>query len=203
MRITSQSTAVAGMLLALGLLMVGLPAGLIAAFSADGPVPPGVWALAALVGLPGALIVWFSGRRLVQRVRFGAWSLECPDEGGRLGQPLEATLLPPRVVHPSGEVQCRLVCLHTTGVRSSSPAAGSARASARLVDVPWSLPPVSLDPHSGLRLSLPLPASGLASSRSRTASVEWKLSVTVPVDGATHELEFEIPVRAGAGGLSP
>ena len=95
MRIKSQTTFVAGMLLVLGIVMIAMPVGMIYGTSAEGPVPGGVWI-----------------------------------------------------------------------------------------------------PQMGLPITLPLPEFGLGSTRGRKATVEWKLSVKIPDDATTHEMEFEIPINA-------
>jgi hypothetical protein len=197
MRIKSQTTFVAGMLLFLGVVMLAMPVGMIYGTSNDGPVPAGVWIVAALFAPMGMLIAYLSGKQLVQRMRFGRWEVECPDGGGRLGQPLEVKLVPPQVVNPTGEVACNLVCFRSTGVRSSSQRAGSTRGSAKLFDTSWTLRAATFHPQVGLPITLPLPEFGLESTRGRKATVEWKLSVRIPADGTTHEMEFEIPISEG------
>ena len=202
MRIKSQTTFVAAMLLFLGVVMIAMPAGMFYGFSKDGPVPGGVWFIAALFGSLGLLFAYLSAKQLVRRFRFGGWEVECPDGGGHLGQPLEVKLVPPQVVTPTGEVEVNLTCIQSTGSRSSSQRSGATRGTATLFDTKWSLRPGTLHPQMGLPLTLPLPEFGLGSTRSRGTNVEWKLSVKVPADGATHDMEFEIPIN-GVGTRSP
>jgi hypothetical protein len=199
MRIRSQTPFVAGMMLLLGILMCAMPLGMMRAFAADGPVPAGVWALAALFGVPGALCVFLSAKALVARVRTGPWELECPAGGIELGAPRLVQLMPPTVVVPKGEVECTLTCIRSTPRRHAASTGGlhesSGAGSRRLFDTSWSVPWSRLDPGTGLPITLPMPQSGMPSRRGRDGNVEWKLSVTVAVDGTAHALEFEIPVR--------
>jgi hypothetical protein len=200
MRIRSQTSFVAGMMLLLGFVMLAIPAGMIRAFAADGPVPAGVWALAVLFGGPGLLFAGLSVRALVRRGRLGPWELECPDGGIELGEPRLVQLMPPRVVAATGDVECTLTCIRSTprgGARSTGGVHEPAGAgSQRLFDTSWSVPASTSDPKTGLPITLPMPQSGLASRRGREGNVEWKLSVRLAVDGSTHEMEFEIPVRS-------
>ena len=199
-RIRSQTSFVAGMMLLLGILMCAMPLGMMRAFAADGPVPAGVWALAVLFGAPGALCVFLSAKALVARARTGPWELECPAGGIELGAPRLVQLMPPRVVAPKGDVECTLTCIRSTPRQGPASTGGvhdpSGAGSRRLFDTSWSVPASTLDPRSGLPISLPMPQSGMPSRRGRDGNVEWKLSVTIAVDGTEHALEFEIPVRS-------
>ena len=177
--------------------MIAMASGLIYGFGKDGPVPPGVWIVGALFAPLGLLLAVFGARHLLQRARFGGWTLECPEGGGRLGQPLGVTLMPPRVVTPSTDVECTLVCFHSSGVASSTQP-GAGRASGKMFDHTWSLRAGTVHPDIGLPITLDLPAFGFPSTRGRQGTVEWKLSVTTSADGLTHRMEFELPVQAGA-----
>ncbi|MET0554676.1 MAG: hypothetical protein ABW221_16670 [Vicinamibacteria bacterium] len=201
MRIRSQTSFVAGMMLLLGVLMCAMPLGMMRAFAADGPVPAGVFVLAALFGVPGVLCVFLSAKALVTRARLGSWELECPAGGIALGGPGLVQLMPPRVVTLTGDVECTLTCIRSMPRRNVRSTGGgvhesSGAASGRLFDTSWTVPASRIDPGTGLPITLPMPQSGLASRRGRDGNVEWKLSVTVRVDGTEHALEFEIPVRA-------
>jgi hypothetical protein len=202
MRIASQTTLTSGLMLLLGILMLVMPAGMINAFSADGPVPAGVWAIAAIFGPLGLLIAWLSAKRLVTRVRFGRWELECPDGGGTLGVPLEITLLPPQTVTASADVECTLTCFASRPAGARSTSGGHHRptgsSSQTLFDTSWTLRPASVHPRTGVPIVLPLPDYGLLSQRSRARTVEWKFSVRFPAGRTTHEMEFEIPVTRTA-----
>jgi hypothetical protein len=196
-RIKSQTSLVDALLLVTGVLMIVTAYGLIYGFGKDGSVPPGVWIVAALFSPPGFLLAVFGARQLLQRARFGGWTLECPEGGGRLGQPLVVTLLPPKVVTPSTDVECRLVCFQSSGVPSSTQP-GAGRASGRMFDHGWALRAGTMHPGIGLPITLDLPTLGFPSKRGRRGTVEWKLSVTTSADGRTHRMEFELPVQAGA-----
>jgi hypothetical protein len=195
-RIKSQTSLVAGLLLLAGVVMIAMAFGLIYGFGKDGPVPPGVWMVAALLTPLGLLLAISSARQLLLRARFGGWTLECPDGGGRIGQPLVVTLMPPRVVTPSADLACTLVCFHSSGV-SSSTRSGAGRASGKMFDHTWAVRAGTVHPETGLPITLDLPAVGFPSTRGRQGTVEWKLSVTTTADGRTHRMEFELPVQAG------
>ena len=201
MRIRSQTSFVAAMMLLLGIVMIGIPAGLLHAFAADGPVPTGVWVLAVPFGGLGLLFAWLSTKRLVSRWRVGPWELECPDSGVAFGQPHSVQLMPPRVMTPTVPLECRLTCLGSrprTGARSTSGGVHqSSQSNTRtLFDTSWTFPASTLHPQSGVSMPVPLPPFGLGSRRGRAGAIEWKLSVIVTADGSAHEMEFEIPVAA-------
>jgi hypothetical protein len=196
-RIKSQTSLVAALLLFAGMVMMAMASGPIYGFGKDGPVPSGVWIVAALFAPLGLLLAFFGARQLLQRARFGGWTLECPEGGGQLGQPLVVTLMPPRVVTPTTDVECSMVCFHSSSVRSSTQP-GAGRASGKMFDHTWLLDAGTIHPDVGLPITLDLPAFGFPSTRGRQATVEWKLSVTTSADGRTHRMEFELPVQAGA-----
>jgi len=201
MRIRSQTSFVAAMMLLLGIVMIAIPAGLLRAFAADGAVPTGVWVLTVPFGGLGLLLAWLSTKRLITRWRVGPWELECPDGGVAFGQPQAVQLIPPRIMTPTGDIDCQLTCLRSrprTGAMCTSGGVHqpSTATSQRLFDTSWSFPASMLHPRSGVSLTLPMPPFGLASRRGREGAIEWKLSLTVAADGAAHEMEFEIPVRA-------
>jgi hypothetical protein len=196
-RIESQTSRVAALLLLAGVVMLAMASGLIYGFRRDGPVPAGVWIVAALLAPLGLLFAVSSVRQLLQRARFGAWTLECPEGGGRLGLPLVVTLMPPRVVAPSTGVECSLVCFHSSGV-SRSTHSGTGRATGKMFDHAWTVDAGTMHPDVGLPITVDLPAFGFPSTRGRQGTVEWKLSVTASAEGRTHRMAFELPVQAEA-----
>ena len=192
MRVKSQGPYAASLMLVLGVAMLGMPAAMVIAFSSDGPVPAGVWALAVMFGPIGLLIVYFSAKALLRRIRYGAWELECPDPGVPLGQTSVVTVIPRQAVIPIGEIACALVCFRSTGARREHGRTTSQ--TSKMHDHAWSFQGAAFHPRAGLPITLSLPGDGLPSSSERKNHVQWKLSVKVPAEGAIHDMEFEIPV---------
>lgn len=147
----------------------------------------------------GTLLAFFGVRGLVRLARHGSWHLDVPDEGGRLGAPLRATLLPQREVTPSGEIQCRLRCVRSSRTRVHGTQGRTAGANHdTLWEESWARRTGTIHPRMGLELTLPFPADGQPTfDDQRTGSgIQWQLNVLVPTEGHAHEAMFEIPVRA-------
>ncbi len=148
--------------------------------------------------LVGVLLAFFGLRSLLRLVVRGSWQLEVPDEGGVLGRPLRAKLLPTRARKPTEDLTCRLRCIRIIRNSSSSRSSANARTEVKtLWEQTWQIAAGVIDPQLGLALDLPLPNTGEPSQMDRTGSgVQWQLNVVIPSQGWSEEPVFDLPIRA-------
>lgn len=200
MRIRSGTPLLHASLVAAALVTLGLAGTFLYLKWRQGTATVGFTIFMAPFLLMGGLLAFFGARGLFRLARHGGWQLDLPDEGGRLGTSLRATLLPRRPVTPNGEIQCRLRCVRSVRTQvQGNRGRLSAGSHVTMWEESWAVKTDRvIHPGQGLDLTLPFPADGQSTvTDERTGSgIQWQLNVVVPTRGYDHESMFEIPVRA-------
>jgi hypothetical protein len=130
-------------------------------------------------------------------VRYGTWSIEIADEGGRLGRPLAVRVLPARPVQATGDVKVTLACLEQRTTKSYG--SKGTRTSTK----PYTLgstgttvaPRAELMSAQPFTASLDLPAHLPPTGRVDNDTFSWQLTVDVPTAEGDVQSVFTIPVQ--------
>jgi hypothetical protein len=143
-----------------------------------------------LVGF--ALAAW-GVRGLLRRVLFSQWYVEF-ERPGVLGQAMNMRLFSGQDVTPVGDIECNLCCL-----RNDSIATPNNRVSkiTTLWETTWQVRVALIPAKLGTTLSLPLPENSALSSNGHGgfgSSLEWQLTVNIPLQGLSDAPIFKIPV---------
>jgi len=191
MQIKSQSSTWAGIFTFASVITIGFIGTYVYLMWQQGRATWLVYLVTAPFFAMGALLGYLGLRGFLRLLRFGHWHLDIAGPGA-VGRPLQARLLPSRDVTPSGEIRCDLRCLNVTIVSAGK----SQRMDTKtLWETSWTVTSATILKDLGLSLSLPLPASGKATTQGANgAGVKWQLTVHVPTQALSDEPIFDVPV---------
>jgi hypothetical protein len=203
MRIRAKTRHLALALLAASAVALALPGTLLYLKHRDGELGGCLIAFLVPFLLAGVGLALLALREIVGLARYGTWELECPDGGGRAGEPLPVTIHPGRRIEPNGPARLTLRCVETATHQYRGSAGSETRTESNVLGKVESAVVTGpfVDPRSGFAATLEPPAE-LPGSRVQgagAAGVLWQLIVEVPGRRGDAHVTFDVPMRGATG----